>query len=199
MTVATPSRDVVEDVRGRGSLGTRCSGAQRGLRFSTKAFVPSSRSGCAVCSWIACQVRSSPSCEADVEALPDRLLDARERGRRVLGDHRGELARARQQLGRGQHLADESELAAPAARRCRSEPPSSAMRSTASSGMRRARPTGSSPAIRPDLHVGVEEGGVSRRRGSGRESAMKWSPPPTTMPFTAVMTGFQQRFWIAVR
>ena len=29
-------------------------------------------------------------------------------------------------------------------------------------------------------------------------SAMKWRPPPTTMPLTAVMTGFQQRFWTAV-
>ena len=27
---------------------------------------------------------------------------------------------------------------------------------------------------------------------------MKWSPPPFTMPFTAVITGFQQRLWIAV-
>jgi len=29
-------------------------------------------------------------------------------------------------------------------------------------------------------------------------SATKCRPPPQTIPFTAVITGFQQRFWIAV-
>jgi hypothetical protein len=80
----------------------------------------------------------------------------------------------------------------------RSEPPSSDMRSTASSGMRRASPTGSSPAISPTF-TWVSKKVAFSEQTIRSLSAMKCRPPPTTMPFTAVMTGFQHSLWIAVR
>ncbi|MCX5738265.1 MAG: hypothetical protein NTZ61_07180, partial [Proteobacteria bacterium] len=44
--------------------------------------------------------------QTDVEALPDRLLRARQCGRRMFGDLRSELACARQQLRLRHDFAD---------------------------------------------------------------------------------------------
>ena len=71
------------------------------------------------------------------------------------------------------------------------------MRSTASIGIRRARPTGSSAESRPTFTCVSKNVACSAARIRSL-SARKCSPPPFTMPFTAVITGFQQRLWIAV-
>ncbi len=45
-----------------------------------------------------------------------------------------------------------------------------------------------------DVHMGVEEDGVSAATTMSA-STTKWNPAPATMPFTAVTVGFHTRFW----
>ena len=71
------------------------------------------------------------------------------------------------------------------------------MRITASSGILRARPAGSSAAGRPTSQCVSKKVAVSDAMTMS-PSATKWRPPPEHMPFTAVITGFQQRHWSAV-
>ena len=124
-------------------------GTQRGLRFSTNATLPSRRSGHSVCS------RSASRRRRGLRADPPRgsARSACFESARAVGECwliiARELARPRQDLVRRQHLAHQAELQGLLRRHPLGAAEQRHMRSTASSGMRRARPTGSRPAIRP--------------------------------------------------
>ncbi len=75
--------------------------------------------------------------------------------------------------------------------------PSSASRNTRSNGIRRASPAGSRAETRPTA-TWVSRNVAFSEAMTSSVSAMKWSPPALQTPLTAVMTGFQQRFWSAV-